>query len=83
MVGGGEFRSAHALVRKSVRNGLIASGSLALFGTEEQEPPAVLLRAGPLSLCLQGTRLRALEVDGYEVLHGVALTLGQKQRQNL
>ena len=31
LVGGGEFRSAHALVRKSVRNGLIASGGLALL----------------------------------------------------
>lgn len=30
LVGSGEFRNAHALVRKSVRNGLIASGTLVL-----------------------------------------------------
>lgn len=31
LVGGGDFRAAHRLVRKGVRNGLLASGSLALI----------------------------------------------------
>ena len=30
LVGGGQFQQAHALVRKSVRNGLLASGGMAL-----------------------------------------------------
>jgi Na+-driven multidrug efflux pump len=31
LIGGGHFQQAHALVRKSVRNGLIASGGMALL----------------------------------------------------
>ena len=44
----------------------------ALFGTDEQEPPALALRAGPLSLRLRGTRLLAVHAGAYEVWHGVA-----------
>jgi hypothetical protein len=45
----------------------------ALFGTLETEPPVTLLRAGPLALRLQGTRLLAMEAAGHEVWHGAAL----------
>jgi hypothetical protein len=45
----------------------------ALFGTLETEPPVIPLRAGPLALRLQGTRLLAVEAAGHEVWHGVAL----------
>lgn len=31
LIGSGEFRTAHALVRKSLRNGLLASGAMALL----------------------------------------------------
>ena len=41
-----------------------------LLGTAEPAAPVLALRAGPLQVRLQGTRLLALHAGGHEVWHG-------------
>lgn len=75
LVGSGEFRSAHLLVRKGLRNGLLASGALALAAAAAapwylggfSSDPAVIRTAQTLlwlSLALETGRVANLVVLG-------------------
>lgn len=51
------------------------STALRLYGTDEAAAPVRALRAGPLSLELQGARLRHIRCGAHEIWHGLALVL--------
>ena len=48
------------------------SRSVMLYGTEQEIPPTVLLRAGPLSAELDAGNLRWLRWNGVEMLRAVS-----------
>jgi D-apionolactonase len=48
------------------------SRAVMLCGTQQQDPPARLLRAGPLSVELESGALRYVRLHGIEVLRGIA-----------
>ena len=48
------------------------SRAVMLYGTEQEDPPARLLRAGPLSVEFENGALRYVRFGGFEVLRAIA-----------
>ena len=56
----------------------MVSRATELLGTEEAEPEAVCLRAGPVSAVLQSGALRWIKLNDIEVLRSITFTIRDK-----
>lgn len=54
------------------------SRAIALFGTEEPVTPMKTLRAGPLTVALDGGNLRYVRIAGREAMRGIAFIVRDK-----